>query len=126
MDQAQMQQVESICQRFYNATSEEDRRVANQQLMNLGLQVAQCLHLLEHSNQEYALMVAASCLVDLAMLHVGESWTDTESTELRDQIIGFIFSRGAQMPKSVTAVLCKALLWLPREGGHLVPHHLQR
>ena len=210
------------------------------------VQVAQCLHLLEHSNQEYALMVtfaashkfqllslsqmittdnsaphtsyslfvrpiligcrstshlnwsalhflneclrimcvqvAASCLVDLAMLHVGESWTDTESTELRDQIIGFIFSRGAQMPKSVTAVrtclcglriesldtwftrccewckhrfyplflhkhawcdcdelrptlnsLCmgsrcsaKPLLWLPREAGHLVPHHLQR
>lgn len=39
--------------------------------------------------------MSASCLVDLSMLHVGESWTEAESAELRDQIVSYVFSRGA-------------------------------
>lgn len=111
-----MAQLEAVCDRFYNPSSEEDRRLANQQLMALGLQVAQCQHILEHSHNQYALMVSASCLVDLAVVNVGDSWSDAESGELRDQLVAYLFARGPQLPKSVSAVLCKAAVVVTKRG----------
>eukprot|EP00439_Symbiodinium_sp_Y106_P052608 s3598_g7.t1 len=123
MEPAQLAQLESMCNAFYNARSEAERAQAHQTLLPL-VQNPQCMpqlqFVLAHTSSPHALIFAATGLMKLITSH----WTsvsDHQKEEMRSFLLDYLAKNGPDLYRSapmgvspVVRLLCRVikLAWL--------------
>lgn len=109
MDQAQLIQVENLCQALYQGTSSVQRAEAQQQLLTLQSTadfIPQCQFILDQSKNPYAQLVASTSLENL----VTQFWTNftlPQKIELRNYVLNILATHALNMQEFVMGHLTK-------------------
>lgn len=109
MDQAQLLQVEKLCQALYEGTDQALRNEAQQQLLTLQSTadfIPQCQFILDNSSQGYAQLIAASSLEQLVS-QFWNSFTVAQKVELKSYIIMYLGNNAPRLEDFVVTQLTK-------------------
>jgi exportin-7 len=125
MDQAQLQQVEALCQALYIGTSSVQRAEAQQQLLTLQSTadfIPQCQFILDNSQQPYAQLVASSSLENL-VTQFWNNFTNPQKLELRNYVLGFLANHAHNLQEFVIGNLTKLSGRISKLGWFDSPEH---
>jgi exportin-7 len=109
MDQAQLMQVEKLCQALYTGTSPEMRAEAQQQLLTLQSTadfIPQCQFILDNSSHVYAQVVATTSL-DALVTQFWNNFTNQQKLDLRNYFIMFLASHAHNLDEFVATQLTR-------------------
>ena len=112
----QLQAIELVCERLYNATSEAERAEAQRQVLTLSSSteyIPQCRAVLDHSRSVYALHVAASALTRVVTVH-WNSFAASTRLEVRSFALEYLSAHGPALlaPERGAAFVVTALVQL--------------
>jgi exportin-7 len=132
MDAQQLAQVEALCETLYTgatATSETGEKItrAMAQARLLSLQssvdfIPRCQYILDHSNSQYALLVASNSLTELITTH-WTSFTVANTIDIRNYLLSYIANNGPAMQDYVVMSLIKLVCRITKLGWFDDPTH---
>ncbi len=123
MDDAQLAQVESLCETLYTgvstATSESiSREEAQSRLLSLQSSasfIPQCQYILDRSKSQYALLVASNSLTELITTH-WNNFTIAQRIDIRNYVLGYLANNGPNLQDFVTLSLIKLVCRITKLG----------
>eukprot|EP00569_Conticribra_weissflogii_P005356 CAMPEP_0171334280 /NCGR_PEP_ID=MMETSP0878-20121228/4563_1 /TAXON_ID=67004 /ORGANISM="Thalassiosira weissflogii, Strain CCMP1336" /LENGTH=1107 /DNA_ID=CAMNT_0011835351 /DNA_START=409 /DNA_END=3732 /DNA_ORIENTATION=+ len=123
MDDAQLAQVESLCETLYTgvstATSETiSREEAQSRLLSLQSSasfIPQCQYILDRSKSQYALLVASNSLTELITTH-WNNFTIAQRIDIRNYVLGYLANNGPNLQDFVTLSLIKLVCRITKLG----------
>jgi exportin-7 len=132
MDAQQLAQVEALCETLYTgatATSETGEKInrADAQARLLSLQksaeyIPQCQYILDHSNSQYARLVASNSLIEVITTH-WNSFTVANRIDIRNYVLSYIANNGPSMQDFVVMSLIKLVCRITKLGWFDDPTH---
>lgn len=125
MDQAQLAQVEKLCEALYQGTSNVQRAEAQQQLLTLQSTadfIPQCQFILDNSSQPYAQLVASSSLENL-VTQFWNNFTNQQKLELRNYVLAYLANKAHVLQEFVVGYLTKLSGRITKLGWFDTPEH---
>jgi len=114
MDAQQLAQVEALCDSLYTgspSTGENGEPISQKEAQNrlLSLQsssdyIPQCQYILDHSQSQYARLVASNSLTQLITTH-WNNFTVSQRIDIRNYVLGYLASQGPSLQDFVTTSL---------------------
>mmetsp|Transcript_21423 Transcript_21423/g.46535 ORF Transcript_21423/g.46535 Transcript_21423/m.46535 type:complete len:1110 (-) Transcript_21423:197-3526(-) len=123
MDEAQLAQVESLCETLYtgqpSSTGEKiTREEAQSRLLSLQSSasfIPQCQYILDRSKSQYALLVASNSLTELITSH-WNNFTIAQRIDIRNYVLGYLANNGPTLQDFVTLSLIKLVCRITKLG----------
>lgn len=147
MDDAQLAQVESLCETLYlgkpssssstttNSTTKSSTSNANDKPISreeaqsrlLSLQssasfIPQCQYILDRSTSQYALLVASNSLTELITTH-WNNFTIAQRIDIRNYVLGYLANNGPSLQDFVTLSLIQLVCRITKLGWFDDPTH---
>ena len=129
MDEAQLAQVESLCETLYTGTSSNgesySREEAQSRLLSLQSNasfIPQCQYILDRSKSQYALLVASNSLTELITTH-WNNFTIAQRIDIRNYVLGYLANNGPTLQDFVTLSLIKLVCRITKLGWFDDPTH---
>ena len=131
MDASQLAQVEAMCEALYtgvpvkNGTEVISRQDAQQRLLSLQSSaeyIPQCQYILDHSQSQYAKLVATNSLTELITVH-WNSFTVPQRIDIRNYVLGYLANNGPQLQDYVVTSLIKLVCRITKLGWFDDPVH---
>lgn len=123
MDDAQLAQVESLCETLYtgqpSAGGEKiTREEAQSRLLSLQSSasfIPQCQYILDRSQSQYALLVASNSLTELITTH-WNNFTIAQRIDIRNYVLGYLANNGPTLQDFVTLSLIQLVCRITKLG----------
>ncbi|KAL3796830.1 hypothetical protein ACHAW5_002516 [Stephanodiscus triporus] len=123
MDDAQLAQVESLCETLYtgqpSAGGEKiTREEAQSRLLSLQSSasfIPQCQYILDRSKSQYALLVASNSLTELITTH-WNNFTIAQRIDIRNYVLGYLANNGPTLQDFVTLSLIQLVCRITKLG----------
>ncbi|KAL7436784.1 hypothetical protein ACHAXM_005335 [Skeletonema potamos] len=123
MDDAQLAQVESLCETLYtgmpsNGGEKISREEAQSRLLSLQSSasfIPQCQYILDRSQSQYALLVASNSLTELISSH-WNNFTIPQRIDIRNYVLGYLANNGPTLQDFVTLSLIKLVCRITKLG----------
>lgn len=125
MDAQQLALVESLCDTLYTGTTttsetgeQINRNEAQQRLLSLQTSpdnIPQCQYILDNSNSQYALLVAANSLTELITTH-WNNFTIPNRIVIRNYVLGYLANKGPGLQDFVVMSLIKLVCRITKLG----------
>jgi exportin-7 len=125
MDQAQLAQVERLCEALYVGHNSVQRAEAQQQLLTLQSTadfIPQCQFILDNSQQAYAQLVASSSLENL-VTQFWNNFTVQQKLELRNYVLSYLANHASALQEFVVGNLTKLSGRISKLGWFDSPEH---
>jgi exportin-7 len=132
MDSSQLIQVEALCEVLYTGaskTGDDGKPITRQdaQARLLSLQssadyIPQCQYILDHSNSQYARLVASNSLIELITTH-WNNFTVANRIDIRNYVLSYLASQGPSMQDFVVMSLIKLVCRITKLGWFDDPTH---
>ena len=129
MDEAQLAQVEALCETLYTGTSNNgesySREEAQSRLLSLQSNasfIPQCQYILDRSKSQYALLVASNSLTELITTH-WNNFTIAQRIDIRNYVLGYLANNGPTLQDFVTLSLIKLVCRITKLGWFDDPTH---
>jgi len=123
MDDAQLAQVESLCETLYTGMPSSggekiSREEAQSRLLSLQSSasfIPQCQYILDRSQSQYALLVASNSLTELISSH-WNNFTIAQRIDIRNYVLGYLANNGPTLQDFVTLSLIKLVCRITKLG----------
>ncbi|KAL9190238.1 hypothetical protein ACHAXT_007449 [Thalassiosira profunda] len=123
MDEAQLAQVESLCETLYTGQPSGNgekitREEAQSRLLSLQSSasfIPQCQYILDRSQSQYALLVASNSLTELITTH-WNNFTIAQRIDIRNYVLGYLANNGPKVQDFVTLSLIKLVCRITKLG----------
>lgn len=124
MDASQLAQVEALCETLYTGVPAKlengtvSRQEAQQRLLSLQSNaeyIPQCQYILDHSNSQYARLVASNSLIELISTH-WNSFTVPQRIDIRNYVLGYLANKGPQLQDFLVTSLVKLVCRITKLG----------
>jgi exportin-7 len=124
MDASQLAQVEALCEALYTGVPAKveggtvSRQEAQQRLLSLQSNaeyIPQCQYILDHSNSQYARLVASNSLIELITMH-WNSFTVPQRIDIRNYVLGYLANKGPQLQDFLVLSLIKLVCRITKLG----------
>mmetsp|Transcript_42128 Transcript_42128/g.76004 ORF Transcript_42128/g.76004 Transcript_42128/m.76004 type:complete len:1110 (+) Transcript_42128:281-3610(+) len=123
MDEAQLAQVESLCETLYTGKPSSNgekitREEAQSRLLSLQSSasfIPQCQYILDRSQSQYALLVASNSLTELITSH-WNNFTIAQRIDIRNYVLGYLANNGPTLQDFVTLSLIKLVCRITKLG----------
>eukprot|EP00580_Thalassiosira_gravida_P016865 CAMPEP_0201660514 /NCGR_PEP_ID=MMETSP0494-20130426/3148_1 /ASSEMBLY_ACC=CAM_ASM_000839 /TAXON_ID=420259 /ORGANISM="Thalassiosira gravida, Strain GMp14c1" /LENGTH=1109 /DNA_ID=CAMNT_0048138419 /DNA_START=380 /DNA_END=3709 /DNA_ORIENTATION=+ len=123
MDEAQLAQVESLCETLYTGQPSGNgekitREEAQSRLLSLQSNasfIPQCQYILDRSKSQYALLVASNSLTELITSH-WNNFTIAQRIDIRNYVLGYLANNGPTLQDFVTLSLIKLVCRITKLG----------
>ena len=124
MDDAQLAQVESLCETLYTGQSgaggaeKITREEAQSRLLSLQSSasfIPQCQYILDRSKSQYALLVASNSLTELITTH-WNNFTIAQRIDIRNYVLGYLANNGPTLQDFVTLSLIQLVCRITKLG----------
>jgi len=129
MDDAQLAQVESLCETLYTGQSSNGEALTREEAQSrlLSLQssasfIPQCQYILDRSKSQYALLVASNSLTELITSH-WNNFTVAQRIDIRNYVLGYLANNGPTLQDFVTLSLIKLVCRITKLGWFDDPTH---
>ena len=131
MEPQQLAQVEALCETLYTGApaSEDGKPITRQdaQTRLLSLQssadyIPQCQYILDHSNSQYARLVASNSLTELITKH-WNNFTVAGRVDIRNYVLSYLANNGPAMQDFVVMSLVKLVCRITKLGWFDDPVH---
>lgn len=125
MDALQLSQVEALCETLYTGapcTGDNgetiDRNAAQSRLLSLQSSadyIPQCQYILDHSQSQYARLVASNALTELISTH-WNNFTVPQRIDIRNYVLSYLGNHGPSLQDFVTNSLIKLVCRITKLG----------
>lgn len=125
MDAQQLAQVEALCESLYTGTPTTGengetitRNEAQSRLLSLQSSadyIPQCQYILDHSQSQYALLVASNSLMQLITSH-WNNFTVPQRIDIRNYILAYLANQGPSLQDFVTISLIRLVCRITKLG----------
>jgi len=132
MDEAQLAQVEVLCETLYTGASKTDengkvitRAEAQARLLSLQSSadyVPQCQYILDRSSSQYARLVASNSLTEIVTKHWNH-YTVQQRVDIKNYVLGYLANRGTELQDFVVVSLVKFVCRITKLGWFDDPAH---
>jgi exportin-7 len=131
MDTAQLVQVEALCETLYTGVPSNiegelvSRPAAQQRLLSLQSSadfIPQCQYILDHSNSQYARLVASNSLIELITVH-WNNFTVPQRIDIRNYVLAYLANQGPGMQDFLVLSLIKLVCRITKLGWFDDPSH---
>jgi exportin-7 len=131
MDDAQLSQVEYLCEILYTGSptvaggDEITRDEAQSRLLSLQSSasfIPQCQYILDRSASQYALLVASNSLTELITTH-WNNFTIAQRIDIRNYVLGYLANNGPTLRDFVTLSLIQLVCRITKLGWFDDPTH---
>lgn len=130
MDDAQLSQVENLCEILYTGSptaggDKITRDEAQSRLLSLQSSasfIPQCQYILDRSASQYALLVASNSLTELITTH-WNNFTIAQRIDIRNYVLGYLANNGPTLQDFVTLSLIQLVCRITKLGWFDDPTH---
>lgn len=131
MNAQQLASVEALCEALYTGAPASvdgetvSRAEAQQRLLSLqsnASYIPQCQHILDHSNSQYARVVASNSLIELITTH-WNSFTVAQRIDIRNYVLGYLANKGPTLYDFLVLSLIKLVCRITKLGWFDDPAH---
>jgi exportin-7 len=124
MDAQQLAQVEALCDALYTGVPVKfegaivSRQEAQQRLLSLQSNaeyIPQCQYILDHSQNQYARLVASNSLIELITLH-WNNFTVPQRIDIRNYVLSYLANKGPSLLDFLVLSLIKLVCRITKLG----------